>query len=100
MLVLYMALNFNLYVIQRNIKCDNPNCPPNQAFTYQNNVMIKVQFEARSFSRLDNNSYDLAIYNMFNTSYDHSKPQIKYFQHIVYDGFGRFIMMFYFCTSC
>jgi len=27
-----MALNLRLYVIQKNYKCDNPDCPPIHAF--------------------------------------------------------------------
>ncbi len=79
MLVLYMALNFMFVCNPKKYKCDNPNRPPIHAFTCQNNVMVKVQFKARSFNRLDKNSYALANYNMFNTSHDHIKSQIKLF---------------------
>jgi hypothetical protein len=33
-------------------------------------------------------------YNIFNTSYEHNKIKIDHFLPIVYDGLGKFIVMF------
>jgi hypothetical protein len=39
MLILNMALNFHLYVIQNNYKCDNPNSLYIHAFTPKQKII-------------------------------------------------------------
>jgi hypothetical protein len=47
MLILNMALNLHLYVIQNNCKCDSPNSPPINVFTpkQSTNSMLLVNFQ-------------------------------------------------------
>jgi hypothetical protein len=45
MLILNVALILYLYVIQKNYKCDNPNCPPIHAFTLTFQEIIQMEME-------------------------------------------------------